>query len=462
MLVIYRFLNCDRTCALWGARSNNRSMLSFLFVARLQKYGVSPIMTPFPFRPLRLLASNSGERRKIASRLFLLLSACGFSLSTAPESAAAQMHRSNVRDTFRATPPPPIALDRSLATTNPKPSSSSIGWNASEIADAKRLCTEALNNIHAVIESLPPRRNGRCGTPAPIRLISIGKIAPVKLVPAPTINCRMLVPLKRWIERSLQPAADKYLDTSVTRIQIMSSYACRTRYGRRGSRMSEHAFANALDIGGFVLADKRSVSVLKHWGDTQRDIEAAQTANLEHTRKAVPLATLPTAPTERRQLGSASPPLPVQPRRQSSVSPDLTSSEPTELPIVVLPKPRSAIQMPILPLKGVELFPPLPERRPLRRALETKARPLDPGYNGEARKGRHKRRRPSRSLQLKSPTRLGGPKPKRARPKALFLRSIHASGCRIFGTTLGPEANEAHRNHFHIDMYPRRNRGYCE
>jgi len=47
-------------------------------------------------------------------------------------------------------------------------------------------------------------------------------------------------------------------------------------------------------------------------------------------------------------------------------------------------------------------------------------------------------------------------------PRAVFLRTIHNSACRIFGTTLGPEANEAHRNHFHLDMYPRRRRGYCE
>jgi hypothetical protein len=31
-------------------------------------------------------------------------------------------------------------------------------------------------------------------------------------------------------------------------------------------------------------------------------------------------------------------------------------------------------------------------------------------------------------------------------PEAAFLRDVHAGVCRIFGTVLGPEANEAHRN----------------
>jgi hypothetical protein len=45
--------------------------------------------------------------------------------------------------------------------------------------------------------------------------------------------------------------------------------------------------------------------------------------------------------------------------------------------------------------------------------------------------------------------------------RAAFLRDIHAGACRIFGTTLGPEANEAHRNHFHLDMIERR-RPLCD
>jgi hypothetical protein len=42
-----------------------------------------------------------------------------------------------------------------------------------------------------------------------------------------------------------------------------------------------------------------------------------------------------------------------------------------------------------------------------------------------------------------------------------FLREVHAGACAIFGTTLGPEANADHKNHFHLDMTPRR-QGLCD
>jgi hypothetical protein len=47
-------------------------------------------------------------------------------------------------------------------------------------------------------------------------------------------------------------------------------------------------------------------------------------------------------------------------------------------------------------------------------------------------------------------------------PRARFLREAHAAACRIFGTTLGPEANEAHRNHFHVDMAERKVKKICD
>ena len=43
-------------------------------------------------------------------------------------------------------------------------------------------------------------------------------------------------------------------------------------------------------------------------------------------------------------------------------------------------------------------------------------------------------------------------------PKSLFLKHVHDAACNDFGTVLGPEANEAHKNHFHLDMKKRRKR----
>jgi len=46
--------------------------------------------------------------------------------------------------------------------------------------------------------------------------------------------------------------------------------------------------------------------------------------------------------------------------------------------------------------------------------------------------------------------------------KARFLHEIHAGGCALFGTVLGPLANEAHKDHFHFDQAPRKHSNFCE
>ncbi len=46
--------------------------------------------------------------------------------------------------------------------------------------------------------------------------------------------------------------------------------------------------------------------------------------------------------------------------------------------------------------------------------------------------------------------------------EATFLKKMHASSCTVFATVLGPEANDAHRDHFHLDMKVRQSsHGVC-
>jgi hypothetical protein len=49
-----------------------------------------------------------------------------------------------------------------------------------------------------------------------------------------------------------------------------------------------------------------------------------------------------------------------------------------------------------------------------------------------------------------------------AEPEAQFLRRLHQGACGVFGTVLGPEANEAHREHFHFDLHPRKQSAFCQ
>ena len=47
-------------------------------------------------------------------------------------------------------------------------------------------------------------------------------------------------------------------------------------------------------------------------------------------------------------------------------------------------------------------------------------------------------------------------------PASSFVRQVLLEACQSFKTVLGPEANAAHKDHFHFDMEPRRGRALCE
>ena len=47
-------------------------------------------------------------------------------------------------------------------------------------------------------------------------------------------------------------------------------------------------------------------------------------------------------------------------------------------------------------------------------------------------------------------------------PEGKFLHAVHAAACETFGTVLGPEANDAHHDHLHLDLASRRTSNFCQ
>ena len=70
----------------------------------------------------------------------------------------------------------------------------------------------------------------------------------------------MVPALERWTREKVQNAAYMHFGMPVVEILTMGSYNCRTVAGT--DRMSAHARAEAIDVGGFVLADGRRYTVL--------------------------------------------------------------------------------------------------------------------------------------------------------------------------------------------------------
>jgi hypothetical protein len=82
-----------------------------------------------------------------------------------------------------------------------------------------------------------------------------------------TFTCPMVAAMDNWLEKIVQPAAMARFGQPVVEIRTMGTYSCRRMNtgGGGSARMSEHAFANAIDIGGFRLADGSIVTILKGW-----------------------------------------------------------------------------------------------------------------------------------------------------------------------------------------------------
>ncbi|MEJ2118006.1 MAG: extensin family protein [Alphaproteobacteria bacterium] len=112
---------------------------------------------------------------------------------------------------------------------------------------------------------LPPIRKGRCGTPAPLLVKRfIGKPS-VVVRPAATLNCRTANAFDRWLRKVVQPRAWALLNARIVRVRNLASYHCRLRNGGGGRKISEHAFANAIDIAEFVTSKGERIRVAKHW-----------------------------------------------------------------------------------------------------------------------------------------------------------------------------------------------------
>jgi hypothetical protein len=248
-----------------------------------------------------------------------------------------------------------------------------------------------------------------------MQLISIGNSPQIVISPPPTVTCEMIAALHKWLVQDLQPLARKYLGAPVIRVETMSSYSCRNAYGRANARLSEHGRANALDIGAFITARSQNALVASDWGPTAREIKAAAASGEGKAAEHAPERAGERPPGGWRPLATR-PPEPAPP-----VALGLQQPGPVAIP-------------------GLSVD-----------WLGTSGRAV--------------------GLTLGPPSRLGGPKPASTQSaevpvlpggKMDFLRSAHRAACKIFGTVLGPEANSAHRNHFHLDMAERKVSVICE
>ncbi|HEX9964551.1 MAG TPA: extensin family protein [Allosphingosinicella sp.] len=136
-------------------------------------------------------------------------------------------------------------------------------------ARATLQCRADLARERVRFRALPDRGFGNgCTAVGAVQLLDIG--TPVTNLGAMT--CPLARQFARWSREAMQPAAQAWLGSRVVRIESFGTYSCRPVNSRPGARLSEHGRANAVDIGAFVLADGRRITVLAGWSGGDEDV----------------------------------------------------------------------------------------------------------------------------------------------------------------------------------------------
>jgi hypothetical protein len=120
-------------------------------------------------------------------------------------------------------------------------------------------CKAALGREGLKAEPLPTIAQGQCGAPRPLSVTALA--TGVGVTPKSTLNCGIAMVLADWLREDVQPEAETSLKARVSTLELATSYDCRTTNRVPGAKMSEHAYANAVDVAAFRLSDGRRVTI---------------------------------------------------------------------------------------------------------------------------------------------------------------------------------------------------------
>lgn len=120
-------------------------------------------------------------------------------------------------------------------------------------------CRRRLERLGARFEPLPALSNGQCGAAKPLKLTALAD--DLALTPPATLVCEAAEALARWATEA-QVAAERGLGRPLKGLAIGTSYECRGQNHDPDAKLSEHSFANAVDVMSFSFADRPAISVL--------------------------------------------------------------------------------------------------------------------------------------------------------------------------------------------------------
>ncbi|MCZ6859480.1 MAG: extensin family protein [Alphaproteobacteria bacterium] len=119
-----------------------------------------------------------------------------------------------------------------------------------------------LKQLDVTFVQVPDRKytKGKCGYEGAVRVTRIGDAT---LDGTAVITWPMAVRLEEWLRTEVQPNAMRLFGRPITSLRVSSSYDCRMVKSKRV--LSQHAYANAIDISRLFLAGGREIRILGTW-----------------------------------------------------------------------------------------------------------------------------------------------------------------------------------------------------
>ncbi|MBD8066253.1 extensin family protein [Devosia sp. PTR5] len=125
-------------------------------------------------------------------------------------------------------------------------------------------CPAVLSGI-VEAEMLPPVADGVCGTQSPLSVTAVNVNGHRVAFASPvTTTCAMAGALADWVGE-IDTYAQAALESRVESLASGPGLVCRNRVSSEDDKISEHAFADALDVMSFTLANGETISVEAGW-----------------------------------------------------------------------------------------------------------------------------------------------------------------------------------------------------
>ena len=167
------------------------------------------------------------------------------------------------------TPDPPLSTHPGQLTAAPVPParprdlSGDAALSALLDVPEDTACLRRLDALGVKYEKLPPIVNGQCTVAHPLDLTSIGDgvaMTSISVTADQMVVCGVAEGLGGWATDA-QAAAGAELGDRLKGLTLGGGYHCRGQNNVGEAKLSEHAFANAIDIMGFTFRTRGPITV---------------------------------------------------------------------------------------------------------------------------------------------------------------------------------------------------------